>query len=209
MDRQEVSIRPYRPGDLDDLYRICLLTADSGKDATPLYRDPQMPGHIYAAPYGLFEPSVAFVVEDADGVGGYILAALDTQAFAKRLESEWWPRLRSRYHEPPPGLPQERWTPDQRAANVIHHPWTTRDELTRRYPSHMHIDLLSRLQARGLGRQLINTLTGALRDQGSIGLHLNVNLANQRAAEFYRHVGFSELPATGAHVFVMNLRTTP
>jgi ribosomal protein S18 acetylase RimI-like enzyme len=208
MDHEETTIRPYRPGDLDDLYRICLLTANSGQDATPLYQDPQMPGHIYAAPYGLFEPSLAFVVEDTDGVGGYILAALDTQAFAKRLESEWWPQLRSRYPEPLPASPQEPWTPDQRAAYVIHHPWPTPVELTQRYPSHMHIDLLPRLQGRGLGRRLIDTVTGALREQGSPGLHLHVNLANQRAAEFYRHVGFTELPITGARLFVMDLRTT-
>jgi ribosomal protein S18 acetylase RimI-like enzyme len=73
----------------------------------------------------------------------------------------------------------------------------------------MHIDLLPRLQGRGLGRRLISTLTGALRDQGSRGLHLHVNLGNQRAAEFYRHVGFTELPVTGVRLFVMDLRTMP
>lgn len=204
MDREEISIRPYRPGDLDDLYRICLLTADNGKDATSLYHDPRLPGHVYAAPYGLFEPSLAFVAEDTAGVGGYIVAALDTQAFEKRLESDWWPRLRSRYPEPPPGLPQERWTPDQYAAHFIHHPWTTPDEITKRYPSHLHINLVPRLQARGQGRQLIKTLTGALCDQGSLGLHLHVSLGNQLAAGFYRRVGFTELPATGVRMFGMN-----
>jgi hypothetical protein len=27
-------IRPYQPDDLDDLYRICVQTADNGQDAT-------------------------------------------------------------------------------------------------------------------------------------------------------------------------------
>jgi hypothetical protein len=78
MDRTRAQIRPYRPADLGALYQICLLTGDDGQDATSLFRDPQLLGHCFAAPYGLFEPSLAFVAEDADGVGGYILGALDT-----------------------------------------------------------------------------------------------------------------------------------
>jgi hypothetical protein len=35
MDRTRSRIRLYRPGDLDALYWICLLTGDDGQDATP------------------------------------------------------------------------------------------------------------------------------------------------------------------------------
>jgi len=96
-------IRRYRSGDFRDLYRVCLRTGKSGDDATPLYRDPDLLGHIYAAPYGLFEPALAFVVEDELGVGGYCLGALDTKAFEWRLEDRWWPSLRGRYPEPDAG----------------------------------------------------------------------------------------------------------
>jgi hypothetical protein len=44
MDREPARIRRCRPGEVDDLYRICLLTADSGQDATGLFRDPRLPG---------------------------------------------------------------------------------------------------------------------------------------------------------------------
>ena len=215
MHRTRAHIRPYRPGDLDALYRICLLTGDAGHDATSLYHDPQLLGHIFAAPYGLFEPSLAFVAEDAAGVGGYILGTLDTRAFAEQLESKWWPRLRIRYPDPPPGLPAERWTPDQQMASLIHHPWRIPDELAARYPSHLHIDLLPRLQASGHGSELTKTLIAALRRQGSRGVHLHVPRANPHAAGFYRHLGFTELPATGVelpaphlHLFAMDLRNT-
>ena len=208
MDRPPARIRSYRPGDLDALYRICLLTGDDGQDATSVYHDPTLLGHIFAAPYGLFEPSLAFVAEDAAGAGGYIVGALDSQAFAERLDRDWWPRLRTRYPEPTPRLPRERWTPDQHLAYVIHHPWRTPDELTRRYPSHLHINLLPRLQARGYGGQMMTTLLVALREQGSWGVHLYVSLGNRQAAGFYRHLGFTELPATGAHIFGLDLRTT-
>ena len=194
------------------MYRICLLTGDAGQDGTSLYHDPRLLGHIFAAPYGLFEPSLAFVAEDTAGVGGYIVGALDSRAFEERLESDWWPGLRTRYPEPPPGLPPERWTPDQQMVSMIHHPWPTPDELASRYPSHLHINLLPRLQASGYGSQLTRTLIAALRDQGSRGVHLHVPRSNRRAPGFYRHIGFTELratdaafPAPGVRLFGMDL----
>jgi len=216
VDRARARIRSYRPGDLEDLYRICLLTGDDGQDATSLFHDPKLLGHVFAAPYALFEPSLAFVAEDTDGVGGYILGALDTQAFQERLESRWWPDLRTRYPDPSPGFPSDRWTPDQQVAHMIHHPFRIPGELATRYPSHLHIDLLPRLRASGYGRQLIKTLAAALRDQGSRGVHLHVRHGNLNAAEFYRYLGFTELSATEAelpaprvHLFAMDLQTTP
>ena len=95
-------IRQYRPADLDALYRICLLTADDGQDGTRLYPDGYLPGHLYAAPYALFEPALAFVAQDEEGVAGYVLGALDPEAFEQRLERDWWPRLRGRYADREP-----------------------------------------------------------------------------------------------------------
>jgi GNAT superfamily N-acetyltransferase len=196
LDRRQSLIRPYRPSDLDALYRICLLTGDDGQDATSLYDDPRLLGHFFAAPYGLFQPALAFVAEDTAGVGGYILGALNTPAFEDRLERTWWPQLRARYPDPPAGVSAEQLTPDQQVAHLIHHPWRAPDMLTARYPSHLHIDLLPRLQASGLGRQMTKILVAALRAQGSAGVHLHVPGGNQPAAGFYRHIGFTELPAT-------------
>jgi ribosomal protein S18 acetylase RimI-like enzyme len=215
MGSARAHIRPYRPGDLDALYRICLLTGDDGQDATSVFHDPRLLGHFFAAPYGLFEPSLAFVAEDTEGVGGYIVGALDTQDFQERLERTWWPHLRTRYAEPPPSLSAEQFTPDQHVTHMIHHPWRIPDGLSARYPSHLHINLLPRLQASGHGSQLTRTLIAALRHQGSQGVHLHVPDGNQHAAGFYRHFGFTELSATGTelpapHVrlFAMDLRNT-
>ena len=197
-------IRSYQPDDLDELYRICVQTADNGQDGTPLFRDPRLPGHVYAAPYALFEPSLAFVAQDSGGVGGYIVAALDSHAFERRLERDWWPALRASHPEPSQDLATGLSPQEQFALHWIHHPLGTPDELARAFPSHLHINLVPRLQGQGIGRQLIATVISALRDQGSHGLHLHVRHANQRAAGFYRHVGFAELPADDVHVFTMN-----
>ena len=202
---QPVIIRPYQPADLGALYRVCLQTGRDGGDATPLYRDHKLLGHVHAAPYALFEPSLAFVAEDAAGVGGYVVGALDTRDFEARLERDWWPALRAQYSKPPASVPRDQWTPEQAKAHLIHHPWVTPDELASRYPSHLHINLVPRLQSGGHGRRLISRLTDELRRHGSCGVHLGVRPANVRAIGFYRHVGFTQLPGTDAVFFVMDL----
>src|ERR1700757_3245313 len=146
-----------------------------------MFDGPRILGQVSAAPYGLFEPSLAFVAEDEAGVGGYIVGALDSRAFEERLEADWWPALRDRYQAPPSGIPPEQWTPDQRTAGFIHVPLTIPDELAKDYPSHLHINLLPRLQSQGMGRQLMNKLMRALGEQGSVGVNFLVWAANQRA----------------------------
>jgi ribosomal protein S18 acetylase RimI-like enzyme len=205
----QAAIRLYRDGDLDDLYRICLQTGSRGEDATAMFDDPRILGHVFAAPYGLFEPPLTFVAENEAGVGGYIVGALDSRTFQERLEADWWPALRQRYPAPPSGLPRDQWTPDQRAAGMIHTPHPVPDELAGDYPSHLHINLVPRLRSQGLGRQLMNTLIRALREQGSAGLHFFVSPANQPAIGFYRHLGFTVISAEDPVIFAMDLRPAP
>ena len=185
-------IRPYRPADLDALYRICLATGDSGADAASLYQDPRLVGHIYAGPYGVLSPETAFVVEDDQGVGGYIVGALDTRAFESRLEAQWWPTLRPRYADPAE-TPHEQWNADQLRAYQMHHPFPAPRRVVELFPSHLHINLLPRLQGQGVGQRLIDLWLEALRAMGSRGVHLGVSPANTRAIRFYLAYGLDRL----------------
>jgi ribosomal protein S18 acetylase RimI-like enzyme len=183
-------IRPAVASDLDALYRICLKTGESGQDATHLYRDPKLVGHLYAAPYLVLEPSSAFVIEDAGGVGAYIVGAVDTLGFEARTEADWWPALRPRYPEPTGG--RAAWSQDEMRAWQIHHPRPPPKRITDPYPSHLHINLLPRLQGRGLGQALIDRWLARMREAGSRGVHLGVSAVNHRALRFYRAYGFEE-----------------
>ena len=134
-------IREFRAGDEAAIYDICLRTGASGEDATHLYSDPDLLGHVFAGPYLKLCPEFASVVEEDGDVLGYILGAPDTRAFEARCEAEWWPPLRGRY--PDPGIPM---TPDERMMHAIHHFAPAPDEIVAGYPSHLHIDLLPRTQ---------------------------------------------------------------
>ena len=184
-------IRAFRPDDLDDLYRVCLATAAEGAAA---YRDRKLVGHVYAAPYAGLSSGSVFVVEDAQGVGGYIVGAPDTRSFEARLEDEWWPGLRKVYRDPS-DKPRAEWNPDQLMIYRIHHPARTPNEIVEPYPSHLHINLLRHLRGKGLGRKLMDQWLRAVREMGSCGAHLAVGAANLRAIRFYRACGFRELQA--------------
>lgn len=182
-----VVLRTFRPDDLAAMYRICLLTGDAGQDASALYRDPELVGHVYCAPYPAADPSLTLVVVDDDGVAGYLVGTADTVAFQAWAEGHWWPALRERYPlEPGDG------SLDDQMIRHIHHPPT--DAPPAGYPAHLHIDLLPRLQGQGWGRRLIETFVGLLRERGVPGLHLGVDPRNLGGRAFYARLGFTEGP---------------
>jgi len=182
-------IRPFAPPDLGDLYRIALATGASGEDASHLYADPDLVGHIYAAPYALLSPELAFVAHDGEGVAGYIVGAMDTRAFEETLEARWWPTLRPRYADPSSVAPAD-WSADQLRSWQIHHPGRTPRRVAEPYPSHLHINLLPRLQGRGVGQRLMTNWLDAVRAMGSRGAHLGVSATNLRAIRFYEAYGW-------------------
>lgn len=198
-------VRPYRGSDLDGLYAVCLQTGDAGRDATHLHDDPKLRGHVFAAPYAALEPNLCFVAEDDNGIGGYIVGTLDTLGFDARAEREWWPALRARYPDPDPARISQ-WTADEWMAFLIHHPITANPTVVADYPSHLHINLLPRLQGLGLGRQLMDTFLEALRARGSPGVYLGVSPKNTNAISFYRRYGFEEILANEIEiVFALRL----
>jgi ribosomal protein S18 acetylase RimI-like enzyme len=183
------AIRPYRPSDLDALYEICLRTGAAGEDATTMVDDARLFGELFAAPYGVLEPEHAFVLDDGTGRAvAYVLGALDTRAFEERCEAAWWPALRDRY---PIGVGRRRL--DELLVSLLHAPPRAAGQVVDDYPSHLHIDLLPEAQGSGWGRRMTDTLLDALGAAGSVGVHLGVSTANDRALGFYEHLGFVEL----------------
>jgi ribosomal protein S18 acetylase RimI-like enzyme len=176
-------LRPYQDGDLPAMYRVCLLTGDAGRDATPLFRDPELLGHLYCGPYPTADPSLSLVVADGDGVAGYLVGTADSIGFARWEEERWWPALRARYP-----LGPEDGTADRRLVDRIHH--RPSPESPPGFPAHLHIDLLPRLQGQGWGRRLIEAFAGLLGERGVPGMHLDVDPRNTGALAFYERLGF-------------------
>lgn len=186
------AIRSFEAKDLEACYAISQATGHAGGDASRLYRDPKMMGHIYIAPYALLEPGLTLVVEDEAGVAGFVAGTEDTAAWEDRLERDWWPSLREHYVDPS-DIPSASWTADQRRAFMIHHPAKTPPAVVARYPAHLHMNLLPRLQRRGLGSKLLDAWLDLACRRGARAFHVGVNRENTGAVHFWRARAFEAL----------------
>ena len=150
------TIRPYHPSDLVALYRVCLLTGDNGNDARQLYRDEELLGHYYVAPYAVLEPDLCFVLLNDGSPCGYVLGTRDSDVFRAQTEQKWFPVLRTRY-----AFPAD--TDHSHDADLIRHIYagTYLDPDLAAYPAHLHIDLLPIGQGQGWGRAMMQTFLTA------------------------------------------------
>lgn len=191
-----ITIRRAHADDLPALYEVCLRTGDAGQDATALHDHPTLLGEIYVGPYVVLPGCIALTAVDEGGPAGYCLAAVDTRDFEARCEADWWPALRARHPDPGPAPA----TPDEELAAHVHRPPVAPAEVVADFPAHLHIDLLPRLQGRGVGGRLLRRLLDELRARGVPGVHLGVDARNTRAIGFYRHLGFTELARSAGGV---------
>lgn len=192
-DRTEmITFRAAEADDLDQFYGISLATGHHGADASHLYDDPKMIGHIYSAPYLKLAPHLCFVAVDDFGVPGFIVGALDTHSFERLLEDEWWPALRAIYDEPNEELSAD-WSADQIRSFMIHHPERTPVELARSYPAHLHMNLLPRIQRQGTGPKLLNLWLDNARELGATAVHLGASSRNAGAIRFWKRHDFKPL----------------
>lgn len=173
------------------LKRVCLLTGDSGKDATAREGDPDLLGLIYAVPYQVFSPDFAFVVEGPEGVCGYILGTPDSAVFYERVGREWFPPLAKRLRDP--GADESRWVGSDWARYAIHHPEFVYPPVLHDFPAHGHIDLLGEARGRKIGSRGMRLMMQRLAAAGISGMHLQVSPTNDGALAFYRTLGFSRL----------------
>ena len=185
----DFSIRSYKSADTSAVYEICLKTGNSGQDATHLFSDPLVLGHIYVGPYMEFEPQSVFILEDDQGPCGYIMGVLDSQTYYQWMHSEWLPKMRVNYKKPTGNL--DTWDETEKITDLLFHPVSQR--LLPDYPAHLHIDLLLRAQGKGQGKLMMDRFIDYLRYNKIPGLHLDLSSSNDRAFNFYRKYGMEEL----------------
>lgn len=191
-----VTLRPYRHSDLEALYHICLVTGDAGRDASALHNDPHLIGHLYSAPYGAIEPEHVLVAEDEAGVCGYIVGTYDTEAFAARLEAQWWPELRRRYADTTGLSAADR----ERVAAIVR-PHQAPAELVAAYPAHIHMNLLERARGQRVGSRLLEAWRNKARSGGVTGIHLGANAGNSGGVAFWTRSGFVPQSTIGSTVW--------
>ncbi len=61
------------------------------------------------------------------------------------------------------------------------------------YPAHLHLNLLPRLQGRGIGAQLLRNWLVLAQGRGAEAVHVSINRENMRGLAFWARHGFSAL----------------
>ncbi len=188
-------IRSYRRGDAEAVHHVCVATGDSGEPAHRILRDPDLLAYVFADPYLLLQPEMAFVVEDRSGVVGYVVAALNSAEFFARWQLEWAPRFAATHPASTRLLPRNA---DEQLSGYLHQPRRMLPGDLDAFPSHLHISLLAGARRRGLGRGLLTTLFDELGRAGSRGVQLSVRADNTSAHACYRSAGMYRLGPDGA-----------
>lgn len=199
---QQLEIRPFRPDDLAAIYSICLRTGDAGADASGLYRDLSLIGHVYAGPYVALEPDICFVLASLEQVLGYILGTRDSHRFGRLCERAWYPALRQHY----PAPAAEDTGKDARMRRLIHLGYRPDLDLAA-WPAHLHVDLLPEVQGKGWGGKLLDRFLGRMREAEVCGVHVLTGPGNPRAMAFYLRAGFTPIKeSAGTIAYGMRLR---
>lgn len=186
-------LRKAQAADHSAMSMVCFATGNAGgpiEDEEP-GEDRSLLGSIFAIPYQVYEPDFAFVLQDELGVCGYLLAAPNAAAFHRRLAREWFPPLQRQVQ--PPAADRGTWRGRDWARHLLHHPFALQAESLLPFPAEAHIDLLPRLQGRGVGRKAMRFMLDRLAGAGVPGLHLHVHPGNRRAQGFYHSLGFTPL----------------
>lgn len=168
-----ITIRPYGSKDSTEVQKICIATAGPGFSETPLRQRAAVAAFCQ---YFITRcPDLCFVAVNGEDVPvGYLLC---TPSFGK------WCRYGPEqfFRGFPFGL---LWSIGSMFGAAPYF---------RKYPAHLHINLLPPYQRMGLGKKLMAALEEALRQQGCPGVSLCVNSRNHGAMRFYESCGFHVL----------------
>jgi ribosomal protein S18 acetylase RimI-like enzyme len=189
-------IRPYRPADHDAVYDVCVRTGAASQDARGLYSTDDLVPDIYAGPYLLLEPDLAFVLDNGQRAVGYVIGTADTEGFVLAYAERWIPLLRQRYRPPVRGTPDAapESQEERQLANMFDPERLIRPELAP-HPAHLHINLLPDYQGGGFGRLMVGRFLAAAAAQGAPSAHLAVYTSNTAARGFYTRLGWTEIVA--------------
>lgn len=180
----QVTIRPYRQKDREAVRGVCIATS-----SLPVENRRQKALLLlqYCDYYLEREPENCFVaVNEADVPIGYILCGRDFRRYRQAFLQDYLPRMRELSFFRAVGARLELWFTGLYA---------------KRYPAHMHIDILEGYQRRGVGHRLVDALAAHLLGCHVPALMLTVGAGNQKGVNFYEKYGFQRVgSAVGALV---------
>lgn len=168
------TVREARKSDLKDVEYVCRMTAGN------LARTNDIIGEATAKTYSSYYirecTDTCFVLaDDKDVAVGYVLCEPDFKRFAKIFPKVDVPIISKIYKR------------DGRRARLIPFPYCI---FGRKYPAHLHIDILPEYQGKGYGSLMMEALLQKLSSTKVKGIMLTADSDNYGAIRFYKRFGF-------------------
>lgn len=171
------TIRKMRPEDLKDVEYVCRMTAGPvcQKDPVLGYRIARMFSTYYVREC---HDTCFVLVDDSDKAVGYVLCEPDYKRFSEIYRKVDVPEIKK--------LDKE----SGKKAWLFPIPYNF---FGRRYPAHLHIDILEEYQSQGYGAKLMDALFTELKARNVRGVMLQADINNKGAIRFYSRLGFKML----------------
>ncbi len=182
-------IRQATESDMPQIEYICRMTA--GPKAREDAETGKKIALTYSTCYARSERETCFVLDDGGKAVGYILCAPDYKRFVKDFRANEVKTL---------------WTLDKNFAATAYILPFGYMPFYKKYPAHLHINLLDGYRGKGYGGELMKALTAKLREMNLPGVMLIVDGENTGAQRFYERAGFKKkLAAFGGVVMTKEL----
>lgn len=184
-----INIRKYEEKDKENIRKVCLGTssfdvsnAKTSKFITLMFCD-------Y---YTEVEPDSCFVAADEDDCAvGYLICGKNFNEYYKVFNGLYMPEIKKL------GIKYVLMSKSEIAVHRL---------FSKKYPAHLHIDLLDVCRHQGVGSRLMNELKLYLKEKQIPGLMLSCGFDNKNAIRFYERNGFKKIANIfGSYVMAINL----
>ncbi len=176
-----IEIRKYEEKDFEGVRFTCL----NSEGNPPEKEMCEFVLHIFCDYYIENEPENCFVLSNDGKAVGYVICAENFSEFYEIYKNKYMPQIMRM---------------DKGMVNWAKEAYHLQEKFQRKYPAHLHIDILPEFQRSGWGGKLINTLCQRLKAKGIKGVMLTTGTANETANNFYKKHGFTHLATEGTDV---------
>ena len=168
-----INIRKYEEKDKELLRDICIKTS---KLPTDTINQRKFLTLLYNDYYTEVEGHNCFVAVDENDVAvGYILCAEDFRKYSEAFKKRYLPQIKKL------GLSYYFMAIAEMTGHSL---------FCKKYPAHLHIDILDVCQGQGVGTRLVNELKNHLKSKNVPALMLSCGGDNTMAVKFYKKNNF-------------------
>lgn len=168
-----IEIRKYESKDKENLRKICIATSGMPTETEVQRKFLTLMFNDY---YSEAEPENCFVaVNEDDEAVGYIICSINYDEYNKIFSRFYLPEIKelgAKYYF-------------MAKTEMLLHGF-----FKKKYPAHLHIDILDSCQGQGVGTRLITALCEHLKENNVKGIMLSCGASNTKAVKFYKKNSF-------------------